>query len=383
MINYGKHYIDKDDINSVVRVLKSEFLTQGPNIELFENKLKKFFKSKYVICTSSGTAALHLCGLALNWNKKDLILASPLTFVASTNAALYLGAKVQLVDINKDTYNIDINKLKIKLSELKKKRKKVNTVIVTDYAGQPSDWPKLKALSKKYNFHLINDNCHAIGSKLLNDRGYAVKYADLVCHSYHPVKNITTAEGGSVLTNNKILHDKIKILRSHGIVRNKIKPWKYSIDILGYNYRLTDIQSALGISQLKKIGIFIKRKKQIAKIYDKKFKNSELFEIPKVHYNVSHSYHLYPLKINFEKLKINKDQFLKKLRSIGINLQVHYIPIYHFKLYKIKNKKNFPNTEKFYDQVVSLPIYYSLKSYQVMFVVKSILKIIKSNLKKY
>ena len=128
-----------------------------------------------------------------------MILASPLTFVASTNAALYLGAKVQLVDINKDTYNIDINKLKIKLSELKKKRKKVNTVIVTDYAGQPSDWPKLKALSKKYNFHLINDNCHAIGSKFLNDRGYAVKYADLVCHSYHPVKNITTAEGGSVL----------------------------------------------------------------------------------------------------------------------------------------------------------------------------------------
>ena len=197
----------------------------------------------------------------------------------------------------------------------------------------------MKALSKKYNFHLINDNCHAIGSKLFNDRGYAVKYADLVCHSYHPVKNITTAEGGSVLTNNKILHDKIKILRSHGIIRNKIKPWKYSIETLGYNYRLTDIQSALGISQLKKIGIFIKRKKQIAKIYDKKFKNLELLEIPKVHNNVSHSYHLYPLKINFDKLQINKDQFLKKLRSIGINLQVHYIPIYHFKLYKIKNKK--------------------------------------------
>ena len=382
MINYGKHYIDKDDIKSVVSVLKSNFLTQGPKIQEFENALRSFFGAKHVACTSSGTAALHLCGLALNWKKKDLILASPLTFVASTNAVLYMNAKVDLIDIDYETYNIDIDKLKLKLIELKKKRKKVHTLIVTDYAGQPSDWVNLRGLSRKYNFKLINDNCHAIGSKISNDQKYAVKYADLVCHSYHPVKNITTGEGGSILTNNKKLFDKIKILRSHGIIRNKKQPWKYSINELGYNYRLTDIQSALGISQLKKLKKFINRKKEIAKIYDKELQNTDLFETPKVQQNVSHSYHLYPLKIKFDKLRINKDTLLKKLRSKGINLQVHYIPIYHHNLYKIKDKSKFPNTENFFNQAVSLPIYFSLKNNQVMLIVKTLLKLVSSNLKK-
>jgi UDP-4-amino-4,6-dideoxy-N-acetyl-beta-L-altrosamine transaminase len=382
MINYGKHFIDKDDIKSVLSVLKSDFLTQGPKVEEFEKKLKSLFKAKYACCTSSGTAALHLCGLALNWKKKHLILASPLTFVATTNAALYLGAKVDFVDIDKETYNIDINKLENKLIALKKHKKKVHTLIVTDYAGQPSDWPKLKSLSKKFRFKLINDNCHSIGSKIFNDSGYAVKYADLVCHSYHPVKNITTGEGGSVLTNNKSLYDKIKILRSHGIIKNKKEPWKYLINELGYNYRLSDIQSALGISQLKKLKMFIKKKKEIAKIYDKRFKDFDLFEIPKVKKNISHSYHLYPLKIKFEKLNITKDFLLKKLRSIGINLQVHYIPVYHHSLYKIRNKSEFTNTENFFNQVVSLPIYYSLSKSQINFIINSILKIVIAKLKK-
>jgi len=382
MINYGKHFIDKKDINSVIQALKSDFLTQGPNIQKFENKLKSFFGARYASCVSSGTAALHLCGLALNWKKKDLILASPLTFVATTNSALYLGAKVDLIDINPETYNIDVNQLNKKLIDLKKKRKKAHTVIVTDYAGLPSDWSKLKSLSKKFNFKLINDNCHAIGSKLFNDQKYAVKYADLVCHSYHPVKNITTGEGGSILTNNKKLNNKIKLLRSHSIIKNKKTPWKYSIDQLGYNYRLTDIQSALGISQLKKLKMFIKRKKKIAKIYDKKFYNLNYFDTPIVTKHASHSYHLYPLKIKFEKLKISKDIFLKKLRSKGINLQVHYIPIYHHNLYKIKNRSRFLNTESFFNQVVSLPIYYSLTNTQVYFITSTILKIVFSNLKK-
>ena len=218
MINYAKQFIDKNDINSIVKVLKSDFLTQGPKTEEFERALKLFFGAKYASCTSSGTASLHLCGLALKWKKKDLILASPLTFVASTNAVLYTGAKVDLVDIDPDTFNISVEKLEIKLKILKKKNIKVHTVIVTDYAGHPSNWPKLKLLSKKYKFYLINDNCHAIGSKISNSQKYAVKYADLVCHSYHPAKNITTGEGGSVLTNNKSFYNKIKILRSHGII---------------------------------------------------------------------------------------------------------------------------------------------------------------------
>tara|TARA_B110000261_G_scaffold155389_1_gene188108 strand:+ start:1695 stop:2855 length:1161 start_codon:yes stop_codon:yes gene_type:complete len=382
MINYGKHFIDKDDIKSVISVLKSNFLTQGPKIQEFENALKKKFGAKYVACTSSGTASLHLCGLALNWTKKDLIIASPLTFVATTNAALYLNAKIDLIDIDEETYNIDINKLKVKLDKLKKNKKKIHTLIVTDYAGQPSDWPQLKKLSTKYNFNLINDNCHAIGAKILNDQKYAVKYADLVCHSYHPVKNITTGEGGSILTNNKQLYSKIKILRSHGIIRNREKPWKYSINQLGYNYRLTDIQSALGISQLKKLNLFIKRRKEIAEIYNKKLKNLSLFEIPKVQKNISHAYHLYPLKIRFDKLRISKDMLLKKLRMKGINLQVHYIPIHHHKLYKLKINTYLPNTEGFFKQAISLPVYFSLKNNQISYVLKNLLKIVYSNLKK-
>ncbi len=382
MINYGKHFIDKDDIKSVIKVLKSDFLTQGPKTLEFENSLKKNFGAKYVACTSSGTASLHLCGLALKWEKKDLILASPLTFVATTNAALYLNAKVDLVDIDNETYNLDIKKLIIKLNKLEKKRKKIHTLIVTDYAGHPSDWPQLYALSKKYKFNLINDNCHAIGAKILKDKKYAVKYADLVCHSYHPVKNITTGEGGSVLTNNKKLYEKIKILRSHGIVRNKKTPWKYSINQLGYNYRITDIQSAIGISQLKKLNLFIKRRNEIAKIYNNKLKGIHLLDIPKVKADISHAYHLYPLKIRFDKLKISKDMLIKKLRLKGINLQVHYIPIHHHKLYKLKKHFNLPNTEIFFKQTVSLPIYFSLKNNQIDYIIKNLLKLIFSNFKK-
>tara|TARA_B100001175_G_C19503094_1_gene639286 strand:+ start:1432 stop:2580 length:1149 start_codon:yes stop_codon:yes gene_type:complete len=382
MINYGRHFIDKEDILSVTNVLTSNFLTQGPKVEKFENSLKKKFGAKYAASTSSGTAALHLCGLALNWKKKDLILASPLTFVATTNCALYLSANVDLVDIDPLSNNIDVNKLKEKLIKLKKIKKNINTLIVTDYAGQPSNWPKLKYLSRKFKFKLINDNCHAIGAKVFNDEKYAVKYADLVCHSYHPVKNFTTGEGGSILTNNKKLYSKIKILRSHGIVKNFKQPWKYKIDELGYNYRLTDIQSALGITQLKKLNKFIKRRKEIAKIYNQKFKNIKYFEIPQKISNTSHSYHLYPLKINFNHLKINKDTLLKKLRNKGINLQVHYIPIYYHNLYKSKIKSNFPNAENFFKKAVSLPIYFTLKNREIQYIIKTLLKIVFSNLKK-
>ena len=382
MINYGKHFIDNEDIKSVIRVLKSNFLTQGPKILEFENALKKKFGAKHAVCTSSGTSSLHLCGLALKWTKRDLILASPLTFVATTNAALYLNAKVDLVDIDKETYNIDLDKLKFKLNQLKNKKKNIHTLIVTDYAGHPSDWSQLRTLSKKYKFNLINDNCHAIGAKISKDEKYAVRYADLVCHSYHPVKNITTGEGGSVLTNNKQLYEKIKILRSHGMVKDKEKPWKYSINELGYNYRLTDIQSALGISQLKKLNRFIKRRNEIAKFYNDKLKDSSLFEIPKVKNNIFHAYHLYPLKIRFDKLTISKDMLLKKLRLKGINLQIHYIPIHHHKLYRTKINSYLPNTEEFFKQVVSLPIYFSLKNSQINYVVKNLRKLIYSNLKK-
>ena len=201
MINYNRQHIDKDDINSVVKALKSDFLTQGMHVEKFEKKLSNTFKCKYVCAVSSGTAALHLSGMALNFKKNDYILLSPITFVASANCALYSEANVEFVDIEPEYYTIDAYKLEEKIKELKIKNKNIKAVVATDYAGQPCDWKKLKFLSKKYNFFLINDNCHALGSKYLNRSDYSTKYADIVVQSFHPVKNITSGEGGAILTN--------------------------------------------------------------------------------------------------------------------------------------------------------------------------------------
>ena len=288
MISYGKQYIDSKDISAVRKVLLSDWLTQGPLISKFEFELKKYFGAKYCSVVSNGTAALHLAGLALGWKKGDIILTSPISFLATSNCILYSGATPDFIDIDKTNYNIDTNKLEEKLKKIKSSSKKVVAVVATDYAGNPCNWKYLKQLASKYNFILINDNCHAIGATYYNNKSYAVKYADIVTHSYHPVKNITTGEGGAILTNNKEIFEKINTLRSHGIEKKSKEKlsrkglWYYEMHELGYNYRITDIQCALGISQLKKINKFIKRKREIAKIYDEQFSKDSIFKIPKV-----------------------------------------------------------------------------------------------------
>jgi dTDP-4-amino-4,6-dideoxygalactose transaminase len=379
MINYNKHYIDNQDIKAVTKVLKSSFLTQGPQVNAFEKSLCSFFGSKYCLVTSNGTTALHLAGIALGWKKNDIIIASPLTFVATTNSILYSGAKVELVDIDKDFYTMDVKKLEYKIKNLKQKKLKVHTVIVTDYAGQPADWVSLKKLSMKFSFKLVNDNCHAIGSKYLNTYKYAVRYADIVTHSYHPVKNITTGEGGAVLTNNFGIYEKVKFLRSHFIKKDKKKNWYYSIVDLGYNYRMTDFQAALGISQLRKLKKFVLKNFYIAKQYNSAFSKVLGLTVPKIRKKSFHSFHLYPLKINFDFFNIKKDYFLKKLKKKNINLQVHYIPIHFHDLYKKKINYRLNNSEAFYKQIVSLPVFYSLKNYQIKYIIKSILDLLVSN----
>ena len=382
MINYNKQHIDNQDIVSVTKILKSDFITQGPTIEKFENALKKNFGAKYCSAVSNGTAALHLAVLALGWNKKDIILTTPITFLATSNAILYCGATPEFVDIDQ-YHNIDVLKLENKIRRLKRKykNKKISGIIATDYAGHPCNWETIKKIAKKNNLKIINDNCHAYGAKINGDKNYSTKFADIVTQSYHPVKNFTTGEGGSILTNNKTLDTKIKILRSHGVIRkNKKKPWYYEMVKLGYNYRITDIQCALGISQIKKLDKFVKRRKQIAKIYFKNFKNIENISLPKIKAGNSHAYHLFPLLINFKKFKINKEIFFKKLKAKNINLQVHYIPLYRQPYYKKNyNFKNtdFPISEKFYYQEVSLPIYFKLKDKEVLFVIKEIKKVFK------
>ena len=378
MISYGKQFIDSKDVLAVKKVLKGQWLTQGPLVKKFELALKNYFGSKYCAAVSNGTAALHLAGLALGWKKGDIVLTSPISFLASSNCILYAGATPDFVDINQTNYNINLIKLEERIKKLKSLSKKVVAVVATDFAGQPCDWKNLKRIALKYNIKLINDNCHAIGAKYCKDKSYAVKYADIVTHSYHPVKNITTGEGGSILTNDKEIYNKINILRSHGTQKNPKKmisndgPWYYEMHELGYNYRITDIQSALGISQLKKINKFIKKRKEIAKIYNKHFSQDNFYKIPKVEKSNSHAYHLYPLQINF-KSNEQKKKLFKKLYDSKIKLQVHYIPIhlqpYYKKRYGFK-KGDFPVAEDFYKREISLPIYYSLD-------VKSIYKVIK------
>ena len=381
MINYNRHHIDKKDIKSVVNVLKSDFLTQGKQIFKFEKKLGKFFSCKYACAVSSGTAALHLSAIALNFDKNDYILLSPITFVASANCALYCNSKVEFIDIESDYYTIDPIKLEVKIKQLKKRRKKIKAVIVTDYAGQPSDWKKLKVLSKKYKFFLINDNCHALGAKYLNRKDYAVKFADIVIQSFHPVKNITTGEGGAVLTNNKFIFEKIKLLRSHNIKKFFFN-WFYDVKFLGYNYRITDIQSALGISQLSKINVFLKKRRKIAKVYDNLFKNNDIIKYPIVREKCLHAYHLYPIRVNFRKLKISKLTFLKLLRKLGINPQLHYKPVHMLTLYKKKfGKKTLKESEKYYSETLSLPVFYEMTLHQVNFVARSVLRIINKHKK--
>mgnify|MGYP001405131344 FL=1 len=278
MINYGKHYLDKNDINSINNVLKRKLLTQGNEIVKFEKNLCQYFGSKYALAVSSGTAALNIISKILDWKKDDIIFCSPITFVSSSNCILHQGASPLFIDINKDTFNIDTDLLKKQLRK-KKISNKAKAIIATDFGGNPCDWRELKKISKKYNLVLINDNCHALGASMENNKKYAVKYADIISHSYHAVKNMTTGEGGSILTNNKKIFDKAKILRSHGIIKNinKSEPWNYEMIQLGSNNRLTDIQATLGSSQLKKLNKFVKYRQSLAKFYDINFSDTKYF----------------------------------------------------------------------------------------------------------
>lgn len=380
IIKYGSQTINKEDIKVTTKILSNSYLTQGPEVLSFEDNLKKKFGVKYCCAVSSGTAALHLAVMSLSLAKDSKIITTPMTFVATSNSIIMNNLIPEFVDIEISSYTIDLNKFEHKL----KKDKKIKAAIGVDYAGNICDWESLSYLSKKYNIKLINDNCHAIGTKYKGNIGYAGKYADIVTQSFHPVKAITTGEGGSILTNNKKIYERVSQLRSHGMNRSnmlkkKYGTWYYSIDKLGYNYRLTDIQSALGKNQLRKLEKFILDRRSLAKIYDNKFKDIKEFKIPKSRENCYHSYHLYPLLIDFKNLRINKKKFFLKMQKKGIFMQVHYLPIHYHEYYKKKfnfRKGDFPVSEDFYNKEVSLPIHPSLKKKEILHVIHCIKKIL-------
>jgi perosamine synthetase len=279
MISYGKQNIDKDDIAAVVDVLKGNWLTQGPAVEIFENDLKSYFGAQHACAVSNGTAALHLAGLALGWQPGDIIITSPLTFLATANCIVYAGATPDFVDINPMTYTIDPRLVDEKVKFYQSKGKKVKAIIGVDYAGHPCDWKALRKIADKYNLQLVNDNCHALGAAYFEDKQYAVKYADVVTQSYHPVKHITTGEGGAIFTKDPSIDEKIRRLRTHGITKgsdvlgNNDGPWYYEMHEVGFNYRITDFQCALGSRQLKKLVSFVEKRRGIANRYNDSFAN--------------------------------------------------------------------------------------------------------------
>ena len=362
IVNYSQQSIDAYDLRAVRKTINSGILTQGKEIKNFENNLTKYFSSKYASVVSSGTAALHLTSNALGWKKNDFIVTTPLTFIATANSILYRHATPIFVDTNLDDYQLDLNQLETKL----KKNKKIKAVIAIDYAGNPCDWANLKYLSNKYSFKLINDNCHALGAKYNGQKNYAVKYADVVTQSFHPLKNITTGEGGAILTNNISIFDKVNKLRNHGIESSKAKNyWDNEVKELGFNYRLTEFQAALGTSQLTKVDSLIKKKQLIAKKYNKYFEEIEHIKTPPVRENCYHAYHLYPLLIDFKKLNLDKPSLMNYFLKNNFRLQVHYKPIHTYSLYKkfFKFKNNdFPSSLKFFNDEISLPIFPGLTS---------------------
>lgn len=380
--SYGKQTIGDDDIQSVVETLKSDWLTQGPIISKFEQALNKKFGGKYSAAVANGTGGLHLIAMALGWKKDNIIITSPITFLASINCAIYTGATPDFVDINESTYTIDPNELEWKLKQYTIRNKKVKAVVAVDFAGHPCDWDALKSLQNKYDFQLINDYCHAPGAEYKNDSQYTTKFADAVNMSFHPVKHISTGEGGAVLSNDESLDYRIKTLRSHGITKDESilekndGPWYYEMHEVGYNYRITDFQCALGISQLNKLDRFIERRREIAKYYDDFFGNDDRFIIPSVSEDYKHAYHLYPLQIKFDALNISKKKFFAKMKEKNILLQVHYVPVHLQPFYRNNygfKHGDFPIAEIFYERELSIPMYPTLTNDDLSYITQTII----------
>lgn len=368
---YGRQWIDDEDISEVVKVLKSDFLTTGPKIKELEKKFSDYVGSQYAVAVSSGTAALHLACLASGLKKNQEEITSPLTFAASANCALYCGAKPVFVDINNNGL---INEEKIKENITKKTR----MIIPVHYSGLPCNIEKIKKISEEHNLVVIEDACHAIGARYKNTMIGDCTYSNQTVFSFHPVKHITTGEGGIITTNSKDVYEKLLILRNHGITRELHKfvnvndgPWYYEMQNLGFNYRITDFQCALGMSQLIKINKFIQRRRQIAHQYDAAFHGKKNLEIIMENKNTFNSYHLYPLRVKDAETRLQLYNFLK---SKGIFCQVHYIPVYLHPYYQgLGYKKRLcPLAENFYQREISLPIYPLMNDKDVEYVIQNI-----------
>lgn len=332
LIPYGHQLVDNNDIKAVVKVLKSNWITQGPTIKDFENTLCKYSGAKYALAVSSGTAALHIACLAAGLQSGNEVITSPITFLATANSVLYCNAKPVFADVQEDTVNIDPVEIRKKIT------KKTKAIIPVDFAGNLCDLENIYSIAKEHDFIVIEDAAHALGAENKGLKTGSCKYSDMTIFSFHPVKSVTTGEGGAVLTNRKDLYNKLIMLRSHGITKegfmNKADgEWYYEMQLLGYNYRMTDIQAALGISQLKKLDSFVLRRREIAGIYNKAFRDNPYFDITSENKIKGSAHHLYVIRLKKEYWKRKNEIFLK-MRKSGLGVQVHYAPVYLQPYYK-------------------------------------------------
>jgi len=376
LIPYGKQHITHEDIQVVIDVLKSDFLTQGPVVPNFEKALSTSCGAEFVTVLNSATSALHVACLALGLQPNDCVWTVPNTFVASANCALFCGASVDFVDIDPKTYNISIDALELKLKLAKASGRLPKIVIPVHFGGEPCDMGAIKVLSNKYGFKIIEDASHAIGGRLENSAIGACQYSDITVFSFHPVKIVTSGEGGAALTNDSSIDHKLKLLRSHGITRDKNHMefpkeygWYYEQIDLGFNYRMTDIQAALGLSQLSRLNDHVKKRHEIAKNYDEHFVKPEItlpYRNPK---NLS-ALHLYVIQVD----ESMHNYIFSSLRDKGIGVNLHYIPVHTQPYYQKLGFKwgDFPNAEKYYRQAISLPIFPTLVSDQQNLVIESI-----------
>ena len=379
-IPYGRQDINQADIQSVIDVLQSDFLTQGPAVPAFEVAVSQYCHSQYALAVNSATSALHIACLALGVGKGDSVWTSPITFVASANCALYCGASIDFVDIDPRTYNMSVQQLAEKLELAEKEGKLPKVVIPVHLCGQPCEMEEIHKLGQKYHFKIIEDASHAIGGRYQNEPIGNCKYSDITIFSFHPVKIITTAEGGMALTNNQLLAKKMDLLRSHGITRDpKLmthKPdgdWYYQQIDLGFNYRMTDLQAALGISQMQRLDQFAPQRHKLAKNYNHLLAGLPL-TLPWQHPDGYSGLHLYVIRLQLAKTRKTYKQVFTELRESGIGVNVHYIPVHTQPYYKAMGfqETDFPESRKYYAEAISLPMFPKITKQQQVYICDSL-----------
>jgi len=371
-IPYGHQWIDSNDIKEVVKILKTDWITQGPKIEKFEKAVAKYCETKYAVAVSSGTAALQAAYMVAGIGFGDEVITTPLTFAATANALVSCGAEPVFADIYEDSLNINPEEIKKKITP------KTKAIVSVDFAGHPCDYDEILAIAKKHKLLVIEDASHALGSKYRGKKIGGI--ADLTIFSFHPVKLITTGEGGMILTNRKDFYEKLKALRHHGIIKKPNKEsWYYEIKNPGYNFRITDFQCALGLSQLKKINIFLKKRREIVTRYKHAFKNTRELILPLEENYVKSAWHIYVIQLKQEKLKVGRKEIFKTFQKYGLGVQIHYMPIHLHPFYRKKfnyKKGSFPIAEKYYERAITLPIFPKMKNEEIDNVIKIVKKTI-------